>query len=287
MIENKIDYPTLRRWIDELEKIDIKIQIEGYNEELFNNAMNLQEKIRFFFSDKLSIILDKKYSEKVNKVINREYYVNKLERSRIIDIIKDFYDVELPEESLIEIGPYYIPHDDAHEIIKGFSEGKDWFENETEYYLNEYGEENHLVILHERLFDLTRNMLERRNSLGIIFTSRQLSEIYEDHLQEIKNCFSLGLYKSSMVFCRTVLEYALFDLLRKRGEIKRDDYDISSFNKNLERSKKYIGGNLYDKIDKVRRAVNDLLHKKDIITIRAGTAYYCIRETFIILEKIL
>lgn len=286
------EYWKLRRWIDELERVDqelnrkYKIENISFDDQQFNDlfrkAKNLREKILHFISEKDYLIADQNLARKCRKIINREMFFNELEEITIEEIIKLIKEA-FPDEDIPNIIPR---HDDANDIIKTLEEGEGHFEIELYYYKDDRNE--YLYNLFNDLFDMANNIKKRRQSLGTLIIARELREEYKDHLLEIKNCFALGLYKSAIVWCRAILELAIYDFLKKRGVLNdREAEDISNFKFNLNKIRQFIDKKIFNKIDNVRKTVNKLLHEKARISIDSAFAYHCIRDTFYILENIL
>jgi hypothetical protein len=93
-----------------------------------------------------------------------------------------------------------------------------------------------------------------------------------------------------MVFCRVILEHAIFDRLKARGKLPYniDPDKIPPFKALIIEAKKI---NLLDKqslakVELVKDEVDLLLHKKEPVPVDAGKAYHCIRDTFYILTQI-
>ncbi len=60
---------------------------------------------------------------------------------------------------------------------------------------------------------------ERCHSVGTLVVSQTVPSSIDHHLQRLKTCYLLGLDEMAIVFCRSVLEAALFKELHKRGKL--------------------------------------------------------------------
>ena len=60
---------------------------------------------------------------------------------------------------------------------------------------------------------------KRSQSVGTPVVSQTVPTPLGQHLQRLKTCYLLGLDEMAIVFCRSVLEAALFEALRRRGKL--------------------------------------------------------------------
>ena len=60
---------------------------------------------------------------------------------------------------------------------------------------------------------------KRSRSVGTPVVSQTVPSPLGQHLQRLKRCYLLGLDEMAIVFCRSVLEAALFEALRRRGKL--------------------------------------------------------------------
>ena len=60
---------------------------------------------------------------------------------------------------------------------------------------------------------------ERSHSVGTLVVSQAVPSSIDQHLQRLKTCYLLGLDEMAIVFCRSVLESALFKALHSRGKL--------------------------------------------------------------------
>jgi|WetSurMetagenome_2_1015567.scaffolds.fasta_scaffold79390_2 hypothetical protein len=156
MAEKDESYFRIRRWIDDLNKIDAQFQSIDSSDEnfwvLYKKARNLQERIKQKLNKPYKIT-DKNLATKVTKVFNREYSINKFEEWVHSLAYKDC-------GCLDDFDPTtcHLPHDGAIDIIGTLEDGENWFETEFSYYKGDDPSEGFLYQLYSDLLDITRNI---------------------------------------------------------------------------------------------------------------------------------
>ena len=131
----------------------------------------------------------------------------------------------------------------------------------------------------------------RKNEVGTLIISESLPDHFVHHFQSVRECCALGLFQTTVIYCRAVIETGCFEALRRRGRAKLDSRvgDISEFSlKVLMRNiKPFVYGENWDKADKVIKKADSILHsKKQKVSITQEEAYNAIKDTFAIVEEI-
>lgn len=82
---------------------------------------------------------------------------------------------------------------------------------------------------------------ERRNQVGTLVVSESLPDNFLKNFNSLRECYALGLFETTLVYCRAVIETGCFEALVRRGVIPRnrkvDDFREFSL-KHLMRSVK-------------------------------------------------
>jgi hypothetical protein len=137
------------------------------------------------------------------------------------------------------------------------------------------------------------NFFRRRNQIGAIVSTQTLPELFLNHLNKLKECYSLGLFEATIIYCRAVIETGGFEALKRRGKIKKDrkTEDIREYSlKSIMRSIKpfvYQYNYNYDEADKVIKLADKILHsKREKIVASEDDAFNSIKTTFAFIEEL-
>ena len=106
---------------------------------------------------------------------------------------------------------------------------------------------------------------ERSQSVGTPIVSQTVPTPLSQHLRRLKTCYLLGLDEMAIVFCRSVLEAALFEALRRRsmlpGDGNTDDIKPYEFARLLGlTNRQMLGGEKKDRALCIGRLAGDILH---------------------------
>ena len=105
---------------------------------------------------------------------------------------------------------------------------------------------------------------ERSHSVGTIVVSQTVPLSIDQHLQRLKRCYLLGLDEMAIVFCRAVLEAALFEALRRRGKLGSgnvDDIESWKFARLLGLTgHQMLGKEMKDRAKSIGDLAGDILH---------------------------
>lgn len=145
-------------------------------------------------------------------------------------------------------------------IEEKFEEKK--FELEDIFRHNSYED----IVRYEHYIDgFTKNKLK----IGPIILGKDVPDIILHNIYNIRECYCLGLYEASIVYCRAVIESAVVDFLVRKGKIDNnpDRFDDKLSNYMKYYMYDYLRGNrpIYFKIGDIIRIANGILHKRSFI----------------------
>jgi hypothetical protein len=134
----------------------------------------------------------------------------------------------------------------------------------------------------------------RRRQVGSLIVGQSMPATVTVHLNQIKECYAFGLFESAVVFCRAVIEAAVFEFARRRGLLRAGpsvrDYAEYSLAQLRERVRSRLGRRAFEAAfgDKgVVTLANHVLHSKRApVDVNSREALRMVRATFEILEHI-
>lgn len=131
----------------------------------------------------------------------------------------------------------------------------------------------------------------RKNEVGTLIVSQSLPENFVYHFQNLRECYALGLFQATVIYCRAVIETGCFEALRRRGQVRLDskveDFREYSLKKLMQSIKHYVYPNNWDKADKVIKKADSILHsKRQKVIVTQPEAYDSIKDTLAIVEEI-
>jgi hypothetical protein len=133
------------------------------------------------------------------------------------------------------------------------------------------------------------NFFKRKNEVGAIVVSHSLPDVFLYHLSKLKECYSLGLYEATIVYCRAVLESGLFEAFKrkaKRGP-KEKDFEERNLKSLINSMKRFLTQDSYDQSHHLKEKANNVLHwKHDKIVVSEKEAFAAIKTTFDIIEEL-
>ena len=131
---------------------------------------------------------------------------------------------------------------------------------------------------------------ERSHSGGTLVVSQTVPSSIDQHLQRLKTCYLLGLDEMAIVFCRSVLEAALFKALHQRGKLPGggnvDDIKPYEFARLLGLTDhRMLGVKMKDRAKCIGRLAGDILHTDGPSEATENTEEI-IKNTFGIVEEL-
>jgi hypothetical protein len=138
----------------------------------------------------------------------------------------------------------------------------------------------------------------RRIRVGPIITTSILSDNIKRFFYEVRQAYAFGLYRSSVVMCRSLLEMTIFNQLKKKKllddfNIKVIDYKQYFGDKLIDmlktaKNKGLINYKIYNLSHEIRKNGNKIIHLKDDNTkIDENEALKIIKDTIQVIEYML
>jgi hypothetical protein len=143
----------------------------------------------------------------------------------------------------------------------------------------------------DRAYYINPDYYRRGNEVGSIISGQSLPENFIYNLDKLKECYQLGLFEATTVYCRNVIELAMFESLKRRGKIKSgknlDDIAEYSLKEIMRRIKPFVCRDNHEQAYKVVLNANNVLHsKRDKIVVSEDEAYDSIKTSFAIIEEL-
>jgi hypothetical protein len=131
----------------------------------------------------------------------------------------------------------------------------------------------------------------RRNQLGTLIVGRSLPENFTHHFWNLRECYSLGLFEATVIYCRAIIETGCFEALRRQGKInlssKEADIRERSLTILMQNIKSLIYKANWEAADKMIKQANDILHsKRKKMVISQDQAYDAIKTAFAVIEEL-
>ena len=141
---------------------------------------------------------------------------------------------------------------------------------------------------------------KRSQSVGTPIVSQTVPPALGKHLQRLKTCYLLGLDEMTIVFCRSVLEVALFEALQRRGKLQgggNADDRFWPFGKLLGLTDhQMLDSKMKERARDIRLLAGDILHNKETSEVNEKTedtspcleemALDSVKDTFDIVEAL-
>jgi hypothetical protein len=248
------NYWRLRKMMIEFEKLDKDFLAKTKSENLADAIMPVIEakkEIKRFLADRPSFQASGDLEVKLKKIRDNDGYII----DEVCELVEEKLGIAISQEAEDEI---------------------DWmdalFEKGTAGYVD-------------------WEFFRRRNQVGSIIASQTLPDIFLHHLDKLKECYALGLFEATIIYCRAVIESGGFEALKRKGEIRstKKEADIREYSlKALIKSiKRYVSRTNYDEAKDVIEYANNILHsKRKKIVVSENDAYDSIRSTFSIIEEL-
>ena len=133
----------------------------------------------------------------------------------------------------------------------------------------------------------------RKNEVATIIVSQSLPPTVLKRLDKIKECYALGLFEATVIFCRAVIEAGFFEYLKKRKPIPNkkvicmEEYSSKELRERIKQLK-VLDDSLYKDEEETRHLANDVLHSKksEKIEVSEQKALFAVKTTFAIIEKL-
>jgi hypothetical protein len=243
----------LNELVSEFEKLDASITagLKNDNFEIIYQALEAKKKVKRFLSDSKPLKVHNSVKVKLKKI--RDNYGYTIDR--VVKVLFEVTGTPFSQES--EEGIDYI---DAL-----FTQG-------TADYVDE-------------------DFYTRRNEVATLFVSESLPDHFIHHFQNLRECYALGLFEATVIYCRAVIETGCFEALNRRENLLQKssvpDTPEYSLKKLMRSIKKYVHQGNWDNVDKVIKKADEVLHsKRNNITIIKDQAYDAIKDTFAIIEEL-
>lgn len=135
------------------------------------------------------------------------------------------------------------------------------------------------------------NFFSRKNEVGTLIGCVSFPDHFINHFENLRECYSLGLYQAAVIYCRAVIETGCFEALRRKGKVSlgSEVQDFREFHlKALMNSiKPFVYEPNWNKADKVIKKAAGILHsKRQKTNIAQADAYNAIKDTFAIIEEL-
>ncbi|MGA2526355.1 MAG: hypothetical protein ABSF79_07050 [Smithellaceae bacterium] len=243
----------LNELVSEFEKLAalITASVKCNNLEIIDQALEAKKKVKRFLSESKPLKVHDSLKLKLKKI--RDNYGYTIDR--VVEVLSKVTGTSFSQES--EDGIDYI---DAL-----FSEG-------TADYVDE-------------------GFFTRRNEVATLIVSESLPSHFVHHFQNLRKCYTLGLFQTTVIYCRAVIETGCFEALDRRENLRFNSAvpDTREYNlKVLMRSiKQYVNQGNWDNADKVIKKADEVLHsKRNNVIITKDQAYDAIKDTFAIVEEL-
>ncbi|MBM4305107.1 MAG: hypothetical protein FJ123_00070 [Deltaproteobacteria bacterium] len=132
------------------------------------------------------------------------------------------------------------------------------------------------------------HFFRRRNQVGTLIGGRHLPAHISYHFTKLRECFALGLFEATVIYCRAVMETACFAALKSRGDIK-GDRDIREFRMAalMNSIRRYVPEQVWNEADKVVTLAGNILHsKREKIVVSEEQAFDSVQSTLAIVEDL-
>lgn len=131
----------------------------------------------------------------------------------------------------------------------------------------------------------------RRNQVGTLIVAESLPDHFLQHFRNLRECYALGLFEATVIYCRAVLETGCFEALRRKGIVnlqsKVEDIREHSLKALMGSIKPFIYRKSWEVADKVIKKANDVLHsKRERVVVSQEEAYNAIKTTFAVVEEL-
>jgi hypothetical protein len=254
---SQADTASLRRLVAEFERLDARIlnemNIDTGDFAILERAIEAKRRIKRWLARQKALTAPPDLTLKLKKIRDNVGYVS----DRVISVLSLVTKSRLSQDAEEEV--------DIVEAL--YSEG-------TVEYVGE-------------------GFFRRRNEAATVIVGQSLPETFVDHLERLIECYSLGLFEATIIYCRAVIEAGCFEALRRRGRVRADqkspdwrEYRLSA----LMRSVKEL--RLVDKrssreADRVIKWADRILHSKRKETaVAEREAYDAIKGTYAIVEEL-
>lgn len=141
---------------------------------------------------------------------------------------------------------------------------------------------------------------KRSQSVGTPIVSQTVPPAMGKHLQRLKTCYLLGLDEMTIVFCRSVLEAALFGVLQRRGKLQGGGNADDGFWPLVKllglTDHQMLDSKMKDRAHDIRVLAGEILHSKETSEVNEKTedtspcledmALASVKDTFDIVEAL-
>jgi hypothetical protein len=129
----------------------------------------------------------------------------------------------------------------------------------------------------------------RRNQIGTLIVGESLPDHFVHHFRNLRECFDLGLFETTVIYCRAVIETGCFEALRRRGQVNAnlDDFREFSLKSLMYSIKPFIDKKNWDSANKVIKKADGVLHsKREKVVVKEEEAFNAVKDTFAVIEEL-
>lgn len=204
------------------------------------------------------------------------------------NVIKNLNDIRNNKDKYLSVSAY-----------KNLSEllNKDRNDDEkitTNLYDQLIADHDDLLLEFHSWFDVIGYYIRRIKVGPIIYTSN-LPQSVEKYFSEVRQTYAFGLYRASVIMCRSIIEISLFNKLKRKKLIPDVKSNVANMRNYLDdklidfiriaKINHIINEQLLDQSHKIRIAANNVLHlKEDEIKLAENDVLDIIRDTVAVVE---
>jgi len=138
-----------------------------------------------------------------------------------------------------------------------------------------------------------QSFFRRRRQVGAVVISQNLPPYVRRRLDAVSECYALGLSHATIVFCRALVEAAVYEALKRRGRIgsKGKVMDQAEYKPAdlRQRIRPVIPSKLWERTcgpDGVTKLADRILHAKGDVDLGEKQAYEAIKASFALVEDL-
>lgn len=244
---------SLCELIANFEQLDASISdsLKDGNFEIIDQTLVAKKEVKRLLSESKPLTVDRSLGLKIKKI--RDNYGYTIDR--VIDRLSEITGTNFSQES----------EEDIDFVDALFSEG-------TADYVDE-------------------GFFTRRNQVATLIVSESLPSHFVHHFLNLRECYALGLFEATVIYCRAVIETGCFEALRRRGKVnvrfKVEDIREFSLKMLLRSIKPFVYSGNWDNADKVIKKADSILHsKREKVVVTQEEAHDAFKDTFAIIEEL-
>lgn len=137
------------------------------------------------------------------------------------------------------------------------------------------------------------SFFRRRRQAGAVVISQHLPTYVQQRLEAVRECYSLGLFSATLVFCRALVEAAMFEALKRRGRVSSRGRVVDQAEyKPVElrqRIRPFLSSRMWERVcgsNGIVKLADHVLHAKGDVRIGEKEAYDAIKAAFALVEEL-